>query len=161
MRRCAQGVPKLSHMPFVTLSNALSWIAFDRAIDGTQLYRDLICGECGNRSSADEKLRRAVMQLASLGADGKIEFRGKHVNGSGVEDRMIDTQRIEPIQFADYAMFDPMDDGLHRGHGLFWSAMEGGGEQMAVLDSDDYFRFVVVRRDDLSSRSRCEHPQCC
>lgn len=64
---------------------------------------------------------------------------------------MIDTQRIEPIKFADYAMFDPMDDGLHRGHGLFWSAMEGGGEQMAVSDSDDYFRFVVVRRDDLSS----------
>lgn len=140
-----------SNLPFVALSNALSWIAFNRAVDGTQLYRGLMSGEFGDRSSADEKLRRAVVQLTSLGADGIMEFRGKHVNGSGVDDRMIDTQRIEPIQFADYSMFDPMDDGLHRGHGLLWSAMEGGGEQMAISRSDDYFRFVVVRRDDLGS----------
>ena len=112
-------------VPFVTLSEALSWIAFHFALDNFELDRALGAGAFGPPAYQQKKLARAVAEFASIASGGGLSVRGKYVEGHLVDCATIETNKIEPVRFEDYAQFDIVEDGLRRGTGLTFCGDEG------------------------------------
>ena len=138
--------------PFVTLSHALSWIAFRHSIGGPQLSTELGIGshrsplEVSEDAKKDDALKRAVKRLTGLGSIGKIEIRGQYFRDVLDDENDIFTERISQVRLADYQWFDTLDDSLHRGLGLAWNH----NRQQPRYPSDArHIRFVTVNRADL------------
>lgn len=138
--------------PFLTLSHALSWIAFRHSIGGPQLSTEI--GIASHRSPSeiaedarrDEALVRAVKLLTDLGSVGKIEIRGKLFRDVLDDEDEIFTARISQVQLADYQWFDTLDDSLHRGLGLAW---DHNRRQPRYPRDARHYRFVTVNRAEL------------
>lgn len=134
--------------PFVTLSEALSWIAFSFSMDSDQLNYAI---EARAMDSVDmeQELAAAVAKLASKAAGELIELRGKYVERRGADEATVRTKRIEPESFEDFAQFDIIYDGLAYGSGLTW--VRPGRVLGRVLNDGqrDSFRRVKVKRADL------------
>ena len=111
---------------FVTLSHAVSWIAFRHSIDGPHLSMELGIGKYRDPPDAaedarkDEAIADAVKRLTDLGAAGTIEILGRYFRDVGDDEIEILTERIPALRMADYRRFDTLDDSLHRGIGLSW-----------------------------------------
>lgn len=137
---------------FVTLSHAVSWIAFRHSIDGPQLSVELGIGKYRNPSDAaddarkDEAVADAVKQLTDFGAAGAIEILGRCFRDVGDDEIEIFTERIPALRLADYRWFDTLDDSLHRGLGLAW---DHSRRQPFYPRDERHYRFVTVNRAEL------------
>lgn len=134
--------------PFVTLSEALSWIAFGFSMDNDQLDQ-AVQAHAIDGVDMEQELATAVAKLASKAAGDLIELRGKYVERRGADEATVRTKRIEPESFEDFAQFDILYDGLAYGSGLTWLQ---SGSALAHIFYDgqrDSFRKVKVKRADL------------
>ena len=132
------------------MSEALSWVAFSASMSGADLNSNLRSKPPADRADAEAKLTHAINRLAELGFGGEIAMRGKHVDHFDCDANKVDTQSIVALKLADYKLFDPCNDCLHRGEGLLWVGVQDGkGEMLALKASEDYFCFVTVKRSDL------------
>jgi hypothetical protein len=137
---------------FVTLSHAVSWIAFQHSVDGPHLSDALGIGEHRDPLDADEDAKNdnaiedAIMRLTDRGSVGAIEIRGRHFRDVLHNEYEIFTIRIDPVRLADFRWFDSLDDSLHRGLGLAWDRSR---RQLCYPGDDRHFRFVTVNRAEL------------
>ena len=142
---------------FVSLSHAVSWIAFRRSIAGPVLSRLIGIGKpplperITPNKLLDEAIISAVDKLTDLALGGNIEILGKlyaHVLDDDGNYR-IPTERVPTERLADYRGFDPLDDSLFPGEyreiKLAWNDMRT--ETLSPLGR--HYRFVIVNRTDL------------
>jgi hypothetical protein len=134
--------------PFVTLSQALSWIAFGVSLENERLIRAI--DECAFGPSLDisGKLEKAAADLATLALGGQLEIRGKYLVDSGADDSAVLTEIIDPIRFHDFAQFDIHLDGLRYGTGLTWMKSESIGDILMSKRADS-IQSVALSRADL------------
>lgn len=139
----------LPNRPFITLSEAITWIAFGDPLDGSSFQQTMRHQSSQERLENEAKVAKAVAELTELAAGGLIEVRGKHLDYAGVNEDQADTQTIEAVKLADFTMFDAYLDGLYRGRGLRWVGRTDGSEAMAKAVSDECLVSVRVRRADV------------
>ena len=136
--------------PFVTLSHALTWIAFGVSMDNDQLHEVLSASGYGE-DDPQEAIKAALSRLVSLGSGGNIAMRGKYRNGRHDDESTLLTEVIEPIRLTDYRLFSYLDDELRHGEGLlFWRNEDGTIFDLTVGDGrKDSFLQVTVNRVEL------------
>lgn len=132
---------------YVSLSEALSWIAFRFSMNSEQLSRKALAP--GNLSDdPEQELAEAMASLATKASGGRIELRGKYFAHHSVKDSEVLTAVIEPVRLDDFAQFDILHDGLRFGEGLMWQ--KGNNSLYWVLnDRGDCYSAVRVNRADL------------
>jgi hypothetical protein len=137
---------------FVTLSHAVSWIAFQHSVDAPRLSVALAIGQPRTSADAvqdallDEAIAKAIKRLVDLGSGSAIEIRGRHFLSVLDDEDEIFTERISPVRLTDFRWFDTLDDSLHRGIGLAWDL---GRQELSYPRDTRHFRFVTVSRADL------------
>ena len=136
-----------SDAPFVTLSEALTWIAFGFALDRDSLDR-AISGNAFDATDPQAALSDAIARLAIRASGGQIAARGKYVESHSTDESKVLTAPIDPVRFEDFAQFDILYDGLRYGTGLTWNK-EGSALERVLQDRRDAFRSVKVSRADL------------
>lgn len=135
------------HEPYLTLSEALSWIAFGYAVGREPLYRAHWEGSFGDPAAYQLKLSNAVSAFVSKAAGGDIDILGRLTSDLGQE-RV--TRRLEPPQFLDFAQFDVECDCLRLGSGLVTSNVAGLYDAFHYGRSiDPFYRDVKVARAGL------------
>lgn len=133
--------------PFVTLSEALTWIAFGFALDRDSLDR-AISGHPFDTTNPQATLSSAMAKLAVRASGGQIAMRGKYLESYLTDETRVLTAPIDPVRFEDFAQFDVLHDGLRYGTGLTWSE-EGSALERVFQYRRDAFRAVKVSRADL------------
>lgn len=133
--------------PFVTLSEALTWIAFGFALNRDSLDR-AISGNAFDATDPKAALSDAMARLAIRAGGGQIAARGKYVESHSTDENKVLTAPIDPVRFEDFAQFDILYDGLRYGTGLTWNK-GGSALERALQDRGDAFRSVKISRADL------------
>lgn len=133
--------------PFVTLSEALTWIAFGFALDRDSLDR-AISGHAFDATDPQAALAAAMAKLAVRASGGQIGTRGKYVESHSTDENKVLTAPIDPVRFEDFAQFDILYDGLRYGTGLTWEKRNSTLDRV-LQDRRDAFRSVKVSRADL------------
>lgn len=134
-------------IPFVTLSEALTWIAFGFALDRDILDR-AISGQAFDGTDPQATLAEAMAKLAVRASGGQIAARGKYIENHSIDESRVLTAPIEPVRFEDFAQFDILHDGLRYGTGLTW-LNETSAVERVFQERRDQFRSVKVCRADL------------
>ena len=134
--------------PFVTLSEALSWIAFGTSFDNDRLIRAIDEFAFGPAAETTQKLESAVSELATLALGEAIEIRGKYIANNSMDESEVLTNAIDPIRFHDFTQFDVHLDTLRYGIGLTWTKSESISHLLLSKRSES-FRAVAVKRAEL------------
>ncbi len=135
--------------PFVTLSRALSWIAFGVSMSSDQLHEVLSQDRYGERVP-QVSIKAAMAELATRARAGKIALKGKFQESHRVDERTLLTGPIEAIKLADYRQFNYLSDELRHGEGLtWWRTDKGVTDRLASGGRHDSFIEVSVDRVDL------------
>jgi hypothetical protein len=103
---------------WITLSEALSWLAF-----GKQEKADVLRSRlAANGYSDDDKkaLQGALDALTDKARDDLVTMQGKLVPSATGAAAAIPTKNIPAIRLADFRAFDITTDGLRFGSGLPW-----------------------------------------
>lgn len=132
---------------FVTLSEALSWIAFRFSMNSDLLGRTAIAPSTLS-DDPERDLAQAIASLAAKASGGQIELRGKYFERHSVKDCEVLTAVIEPVRLDDFAHFDILHDGLRFGKGLTWQRGNNSLDRI-MQDRGDCYRAVRVNRFDL------------
>lgn len=142
---------------FVTLSHALTWIAFGVSMGNDHLHEVLSQDRYGEHNPQEAVTAALEKLLVSAGRE-RIALRGKYRADRDDDGAKLDTSPIEPIKFDDYRQFSYLEDELRHGAGLlFWHDSSGqvfhdvfgGGRK-------DAFVQVTVNRAELL-REFCPH----
>jgi hypothetical protein len=134
--------------PYVTLSQAVSWIAFNITFDRDQLLHVTEAGELGDHRAADRSMVGAVSALLTKATGGKIRLLGKYLQRRDEADT-ASTEVIPAERLIDFAQFDILYDGLNFGKGLAWSRSGNAIERAVASGRRDSYRDVLILRDDL------------
>ena len=103
---------------WITLSEALSWMAFSFSTDSCKLDQCLQFSDPDQVLPARLKLIEKIDVLTAIASGGSISLRGKYIEHAGVDERNVRTKAIPAEAFHDFARFDVLYDGLGRGRGL-------------------------------------------
>lgn len=136
--------------PFVTLSEALSWIAFGDARDKMALNTELT--EQAFRLGyeiAKERLIVAVASLTSAATGGHVEMLGKFLSSHDVDVGSVKTAIVMPTETLNYRQFDITADALRFGSGLAWLPDDAGVWEYTPIMRPDFYAEVVIKRTDL------------
>lgn len=110
----------MEKLPYrVTLSEALSWLAFGVLCDKDKLKTELVSSAIGLVD--DEALRKLTVSLQDLtksARSGQVKLEGRYMPNTSSADAL--TKRIEPNALADFRAFDILLDGLRLGEGILW-----------------------------------------
>lgn len=144
---------------YITLSQALSWLAFAKRKDQKELRTALTFGSI--QLSANQAISRCEVALDALvtaAHAGKIELQGKH-NSTGDRSSTATTVQIPPIALADYRAFDITTDGLRKGTGLLWLGIDVSQDIEQAKGA--HFSDVKVKVTDLQKHLRplCPAPR--
>lgn len=137
--------------PFISLTEAISWIAFGCSMDAERIGQALGIDEWKSEARSrqfiivDESLEVALEHLLDHAIDGRIELRGRQFDSLLQPECEVLTERIPEVRLTDYRRFAFWDNTLFRGTGLAWSA----DERDLPATSDDQFRSITVSRTDL------------
>jgi hypothetical protein len=146
--------PKEMRLPpttsFVTLSEALTWVAFGVSMDRDQLHEVLNLDRFGGHIP-QEALKNAAARLTLAGSGGSVGMRGKYRAKRDDDEKSLLTTTIEPIKLEDYRKFSHLDDELRHGEGLlFWRAGDGTAlDYIFGSGRKDSYLHVKVNRADL------------
>lgn len=137
-------------LQFVTLSEALSWIAFGVSMDNDKLHEVLSLDRYGDLDP-QAAIKAAVAQLTDLGSGEKVTMRGKFRSGHHEKEKILLTGAIEPIKLQDYRLFGFLDDELMHGDGLLFSRDENDMvfDQVIRDGRKESYLKVTVNRTDL------------
>lgn len=145
---------------FVTLSQALTWIAFGVSMDNDHLHEVLTFDRYGEHDPQEAIVASLEALLVSAGRE-RIAMRAKYRPSHDHDNANLLTENVEAIKFDDYRQFSYLEDELRYGAGLlFWrdgsdqiiSDVFGGGRK-------DSFVHVTVNRADLLREFRPRTPQ--
>lgn len=103
---------------WITLSEALSWMAF-----GNLHNKDQLLSHLAKASYCTEKLEAledSLEKLTSKGLDGAITFKGRYEPEAAETGSSAHTEEMPGHRLADYRAFDITTDGLRYGTGLMW-----------------------------------------
>lgn len=143
---------------FVTLSHALTWIAFGVSMESDQLHEVLTLDRYGEHDP-QEVIKAAVARLVELGRGGRIAMQGKYRESHRDEKRTLLTAPIEPIKFADYRQFNYLSDELRHGEGLtWWRTTQGVTDRLVSGGRFDSYIEVSVNRPELLREFRPHGP---
>ncbi len=134
----------------VSLSEAVTWIAFGMALDSERLARAVQWGRLcdGDLRAAQGKLEKAATALLTAGTDGQIAFIGRHVESR--DQRGSLTRPIDPLALADYRLIEIYHhDSLHYGTGFKHEYRTPIDTILHGSDRDDYYSEVAVERAEL------------
>ena len=132
---------------FITISEAVSWVAFGISMDQSRLSL-VLEGKGIDPTESRRNVNLAMAKLADRGTGGSIAMRGKYVATYLTDDQSLQTEPIDPVRLADFARFDVLHDGLAFGDGL--AGIDDQSSFARVLDGrDDAYRNVTVNRAEL------------
>jgi hypothetical protein len=103
---------------FISLSEALSWIAF-----GQQDKKEALIEYLAKKNYSEdckEKLNNALVDLLSKARGALINLEGKKTTSKTTVSSNALTIKILPTEFANFAAFDITNNGLRYGKGLLW-----------------------------------------
>jgi hypothetical protein len=135
---------------YVTLSQAVSWIAFGAAQDSKALLSSIISklhGAC--YEAAKTRLLSAVNALADAAHGGKVELQGKYLKDNRAQTTATRNESIDPPRFRDFCQFDIKRDALRYGRGLAWLPDAAGEWVYQKNEREDFYAEVLVKRSDL------------
>lgn len=135
---------------YVTLSHALSWIAFGVSMGSDHLHEVLTNDRYGEHDP-QQAIADALENLVDLAGRERLIVCGKYRASRDIDPAKLDTMLIEPIKFADYRQFSYLDDELRHGRGLLFWHDENGQVFHDTFGSKrrDGFAQVTVSRTDL------------
>ena len=110
----------MEKLPYrVTLSEALSWLAFGVLCDKDKLKTELMSSAFGLvDDEALKKLTVSLQDLTKSARSGQVTLEGRYVQNPSSADAL--TKKIEPNALADFRAFDILLDGLRLGEGILW-----------------------------------------
>jgi hypothetical protein len=141
------------HTPNVSLSHAVSWVAFGISLDSDTLFSALCRGSLGDsRADARRRLERATELLLTAGTGG-LPFLGKFVPTKGEAGRAY-SESIPAARLENFRQFDVLTDGLHFGRGVRPEWDDTGAVTFAPSDplAGDKYVDVKVNRRELMHR---------
>ena len=104
---------------FITLSEALFWLAFGKEYKKKTLTTHL--AENNYSEDCKEKLDNARVALLAKARGALIDLEGKKTTSEPTTANFNAlTMKIAPTELADFAAFDVTTDGLRYGQGLLW-----------------------------------------
>jgi len=132
---------------FVTLSHAITWIAFGISMGSDHLHEVLSLDRYG-RHSPQEVIPDAVARLTDLGSAGRVAIRGKPWSVGYRDDKTVLIEIIDPIKLTNYRKFSYLDDELFLGDGvMFWRDEDGAilNHMIVAKRTDSYVQVEVDR----------------
>ena len=134
--------------PTVSLSEAVSWLAFGISLDSDTLHAALSGDAFGTDFSAVQaRLQDAIDRLTTAGTGG-LSMSGKMLRAGDEPDRAL-TEAIPPERFHDFRQFDVIFDGMRHGKGISWERTGPNAITRALLVSSAQVRDVKVSRAGL------------
>ena len=103
---------------FITLPEALSWLAFGKQYKKEALITHL--AENNYSEDCKEKLDNALVALIAKARGALIDLEGKKTTSEHTTTNNGLTIKIAPTELADFAAFDVTTGGLRYGQGLLW-----------------------------------------
>ena len=103
---------------FISLSEALSWIAFGQQDKKEELIKYL--AKKNYIEDCKDKLNNALESLLSKARGALITLEGKEITSKTTVTNNALTIKISSTAFKDFAAFDINTDGLSYGKGLLW-----------------------------------------
>ena len=129
---------------FVTLTQALSWIAFGDWSDSDDHW------QC--YSDSKQRLEKAVEQFCDAACDGTFDVWGKCVPDYKANPDAFDTKLIPIERLHDFRQYDQTHCGLRVGDGLFGFADEVGKVYTYAPQPsarEQFYREVKVKEGDI------------
>jgi hypothetical protein len=144
-------VNKLPSTKYVSLSEALSWLAFGDAQKREALNKELAGRQAFGikYSDAKQQLENAVSLIVSAALNCKVKLYGQYLSdiGAGADDEV--SEEIPTIKFSDFKQFDITVDGLRFGSGLAWLPDEKTEWIVKSPKRVDGYIEVTAQRSDL------------
>ncbi|MEO0056851.1 MAG: hypothetical protein RIT17_287 [Pseudomonadota bacterium] len=143
-------VVPLPNQGYVTLSEALTWVAFARPLDRAALNKEL-AGPAFGVGIATAKLRlgKALASIMDAAAAGKVDMTGKRLPSHQSDPDGYKTVTIPAIDCQNYRQFDLTIDGLRFGVGLAWLPDQSNSWDYGTPKRPEFFTQVAVRRSSL------------
>lgn len=136
---------------YISLSQALSWLAFGVRRDAKELNAELSGAAFGmDRQEALDRLESVLEALVTSAHAGLVELQGK-CNTSPAASTAGKTAVIPAIAMADCRAFDIITDGLRRGHGLLWLSLTG---YVTPALTGEHYSDVLVKATDLQKHHK-------
>lgn len=143
---------------WITLSQALSWIAFGKKDDKYKLKKRLAQSDYSTENLL--ALESGLEQLTAKASNGMIRFLGRCVPHGGDSDEAALTEEIPREKMLDFRAFDITTDGLRHGEGLMWLPGKSDEAQddlrytfRPVLRSEHY---IDVKVDAVALPAECK-----
>ena len=141
---------KLPSNKYVTISEALSWLAFGNAQKRESLNKELADQAFGiPYKDAKQRLENVLSLLVSAALNGKVTLYGQYLSdlGAGADNEL--TEEIATVKFSDFKQFDITVDGLRFGSGLAWLPDEKTEWIVKSPKRVDGYIDVTAQRSDL------------
>lgn len=141
---------KLPSNKYVTISEALSWLAFGNAQKRESLNKELADQAFGiPYKDAKQRLENVLSLLVSAALNGKVTLYGQYSSdlGAGADNEL--TEEIATVKFSDFKQFDITVDGLRFGSGLAWLPDEKTEWIVKSPKRVDGYIDVTAQRSDL------------
>jgi len=125
----------MKKLPYrVTLSEALSWLAFGVLCDKDKLKSELVSSAFGfSIKDADAKLAESLVALLEQAHAQKITLEGKWVEDPTSSIAL--TAKIDSTELANYRAFDMLVDGLLQGEGILWISNKNRAGKMVWVNN--------------------------
>jgi hypothetical protein len=143
-------VVPLPNQGYVTLSEALTWVAFARPLDRAALNKELAGPAFGvGIETAKLRLGKALASIMGAAAAGKVDMTGKRLPSDQSDPDGYKTVTIPAIDCQNYRQFDLTIDGLRFGVGLAWLPDQSNRWEYHTPKRPEFFTQVAVRRSSL------------
>ncbi len=152
---CEPELRELPDQPWVTLSQAVSWIAFGSSMSSYGVCNLLkLSGEV-ERTLALRDISKAVADLIALGRRASIQLRGCYIEDPSTVDDRVGAMRIPVRDFEMFAQYHILKDALQCGYGITQSSFDPASEELHPWGLPAYHA-VQVEREILFNRFRPE-----
>ena len=125
---------------FISLSEALSWIAFGQQDKKEELIEYL--AKKNYSEDCKDKLNNALESLLSKARGALISLEGKEITSKTTVTNNALTIKISSTAFKDFAAFSITDDGLYYGNGLLWLP------ESIKDDKDNKFKYQQIEQHE-------------
>ncbi len=143
-------IAPLPNSEFVTLSEALTWVAFARPLDRVSLNRELAGSAFGfGLETAKVRLEGALARIMDAAAACKVDMTGKRLPSHRSDAAGFKIISIPANECRNFRQFDLTVDGLRFGDGLAWLPNQNGGWVYSAPKCEEFFTHVTVRRSSL------------
>lgn len=143
----------LPDRPYLTLTEAVTWIAFGVALDSASFHiaDQHKIGPFSDRSKLIENVGSAMFRFSEKASGGLLQVRGKYVQNyiDHQAAECADTRQMDENALRDFAQFDSVHGGLERGQAAKWESIP---LDRILHGRPDGWRDVEIGRAGLASQ---------